>query len=171
MLNLFYQLAKDLKGINVANVYSKIDDKAADSLPDVIKYPFDEMIQYAKKSWLNRFSRDMLIKDLTMLKKIAQQQYEFDTRSYMLSDEIINKASDKELDYIMTFTKSEELKQIFNPISKTSKSRLNESYKRILNKRSNARTENENRESIGSVVRNDNNIPAHSNGSSKDSPC
>lgn len=162
MLNLFYQLAKDLKGIDIADVYSKIDDKGADGFPDVIKYPFDGMIHYAKKSWVNRLSRDMLIKDLTMLKKIAQQQYEFDTRSYMLSDEIINKASDKELDYIMLFLKSDELKQIFNPISQPSKSKLNESYKRILNKRSNAGIKNENREPIASTFRNDNNIPTHS---------
>lgn len=138
MLNIFNQLAKDINGYNVSELYAELSAEAIENFPDIRLYPFDEMIRYAKNNWLNRISRDNLIRDLTMLKKIAELKDQSEAQVTKIGDAIILSAHDDVIDYIVKTSTNEQLKRLFNPISQSAKIKLNESYKRIRIQRSNA---------------------------------
>lgn len=138
MLNIFNQLAKDINGYNVSELYAELSAEAIENFPDIRLYPFDAMIRYAKNNWLNRISRDNLIRDLTMLKKIAELKDQSEAQVTKIGDAIILSAHDDVIDYIVKTSTNEQLKRLFNPISQSAKIKLNESYKRIRIQRSNA---------------------------------
>jgi hypothetical protein len=139
MLTIFKRLAEDIRGYNVQELYGEFNVEAIERLPDLRFYPFDEMIHYAKNNWLNRLSRDCIIKDLTILKKLMAMKEERQLQNCKLDDAVILFLPDAVLDHIVEFNGKDKLKALFNPINQSAKTRINESFKRIhTNKRSNA---------------------------------
>jgi hypothetical protein len=130
MLNIFAELAKDLNAIDPAEIHGKFTEKQLKEFPDLY-YPFDEMIEYAKKNWVDFFAKERLIKDLWALKKIMQAKFELETTTEIkIQDAIILSLSDEVLDGYMKWRKLSEVKNLFNPISGEAKRKINESYKR-----------------------------------------
>ena len=139
MLTIFKRLAEDIKDYNVQELYGQFNVEAIEMLPDLRFYPFDEMIHYSKNNWLNRLSRDCIIKDLTILKKLMAMKEERQLQNCKLDDAVILFLPDSVLDHIVEFNGKDKLKALFNPINQPAKTRINESFKRIhTNKRSNA---------------------------------
>jgi hypothetical protein len=130
MINLFKELAKDLNPFEPKYMHGKLTDQQLRDFPDLF-YPFDEMIEYAKKNWVDYFAKERLIKDLRALKKIMQAKYDMETTSEIkIQDDIILSLPIEALDGYMKRRKLSEVKSLFNPISNEAKKKLNESYKR-----------------------------------------
>lgn len=129
MLNLFKQLARDLNPYDPNYIHSRLTDEQLKDFPDLY-YPYNEMIQYAAKNWQSGIAKNVLIKDLIALKAIMQQKFNIETSELKIGDNEILKMTNEALDGFMRKRRPEEVQQLFNPISKEAKLKLNESYKR-----------------------------------------
>lgn len=128
MLNIFKKLCEGLNEFSPKYIHSKLSDEQLKEFPDLY-YPFDEMIQYAAKNWQSGIAKDNLIKDLFALKIIMQQKFNIETSELKIGDNEILKMRKEALNEFMKKRRIEEVQQLFNPISKDAKLKLNEAYK------------------------------------------